>query len=153
MMLYSSCAHNFNHWLLKQNEQRYLQFFRENFEAIAVVDWQGVVREVNQSFAMLFSAQKVGFGRPLSFFLFGDGYWTDPRDATVLSSDYIQVHGLSILNRYRSLPSQRPVIPSTKVPTVLCYDHSGSACAIGIETETEKSSRHVEDGTWIRVDR
>jgi PAS domain S-box-containing protein len=58
MMLYSSCAHNFNHWLLKQNEQRYVQFFRENFEAIAVVDWQGVVREVNQSFAMLFSAQK-----------------------------------------------------------------------------------------------
>lgn len=55
MMLYSSCAHNFNHWLLKQNEQRYLQFFRENFEAIAVVDWQGVVREVNQSFATLFS--------------------------------------------------------------------------------------------------
>lgn len=61
MMLYSSCAHNFNHWLLKQNEQRYVQFFRENFEAIAVVDWQGVIREVNQSFAVLFSDQKVTF--------------------------------------------------------------------------------------------
>lgn len=60
MMLYTAIANTVTSTLLRTNEQRYMKFFRESYEAIVVADSRGVVREVNQSFADLFSSAKVG---------------------------------------------------------------------------------------------